>query len=447
MDFELYNYYDQRTVNNVPFLNSKEFKYITNKWGKVECRETLAEYIASNQSTFPFNVINKRAMVKNFLKLNTTRYEKYLTPSSPEVDSNILEKYDDYKYDYHSNALGMVDCPSAPFNRVSDYFMRKLRWSCPSYGHKSPIEVWENGEAKEIWGVLGVLWRGVNGTHFNDDGECTAGDLSSNSYAVAFRLGSYIATQFKPIVAKSVYEMTDAKRVLDTSMGWGDRLAGFFASSATEYIGCDPNPNTFKIYKTMAVEYSNILSNDHTITADIEDYFELVGDKKSIKIYRCGAENLPWDSISDIDCAFTSPPYFSTERYNEGGDKESDQSWSKFNEYNNWRDDFYLPVAKHSFESLSDKGFLIVNIMDPKIKGVRYYSCDELVDSLKDKFIGQFGMRIMQRPQGRHLYSTPEELKEYLNKSYIENVWCFSKSDEPIDLFRESRVATLDSFF
>ena len=33
--------------------------------------------------------------------------------------------------------------------------------------------------------------------------------------------------------------MTKAKRVLDTSCGWGDRLAGFFSSSAEEYYGCD----------------------------------------------------------------------------------------------------------------------------------------------------------------------------------------------------------------
>ena len=41
----------------------------------------------------------------------------------------------------------------------------------------------------------------------------------------SFRLGTYIATQFKPVVAKAIYQMTNAKRVLDTSCGWGDRLA------------------------------------------------------------------------------------------------------------------------------------------------------------------------------------------------------------------------------
>ena len=164
-------------------------------------------------------------------------------------------------------------------------------------------------------------------------------------------------------------------------------------------------------------------------------------------IYRCGAEDLPWNNIKDIDCAFTSPPYFSTEEYNKGGVSEEDQSWFKFNEYEKWRDDFYLPVALNSHKSLSDNGFLFVNIMDPKIKGKRYFSCDELVDSLSDYFIGQIGMRIMQRPQGNAKFKTKEELQEFMNMLFIENVWCFHSVHSDLDLFRHSRVTTLDNFF
>jgi DNA modification methylase len=167
---------------------------------------------------------------------------------------------------------------------------------------------------------------------------------------------------------------------------------------------------------------------------------------KTTQIYRCGAEDLPWDSIKNVDCAFTSPPYFSTERYNEGGEFEEDQSWSKFNEYDKWRDEFYLPVALNSFNSLSENGFLMTNIMDPKIKGSRYRSCDELVDSLQPHFLGQIGMRIMQRPQGKNKFKTKEELIEFMNKLYIENVWCFGKN-KVFDLFRHKRRATLESLF
>ena len=132
--------------------------------------------------------------------------------------------------------------------------------------------------------------------------------------------------------------------------------------------------------------------------------------------------------------------------YNKGGEFEEDQSWAKFNEYEKWRDEFYLPVALNSFNSLSENGFLMTNIMDPKIKGTRYRSCDDLVDHLQPYFLGQVGMRIMQRPQGKNKFKTKEELVEFMNKLYIENVWCFGKN-KVFDLFRHKRRATLESLF
>jgi hypothetical protein len=95
----------------------------------------------------------------------------------------------------------------------------------------------------------------------------------------------------------------------------------------------------------------------------------------------------------------------------------------------------------NSFKSLSDKGHLFINIMDPTIKGTRYYSGDELVDSLKEHFVGQIGMRIMQRPKSDKLFESEEEKAEFMNRIYIENVWCFAK--EKLDYFRHSRRATL----
>jgi hypothetical protein len=96
---------------------------------------------------------------------------------------------------------------------------------------------------------------------------------------------------------------------------------------------------------------------------------------------------------------------------------------------------------------------MMVNIMDPKIKGKRYYSGDELVDELKDSFLGQIGMRIMQRPQGKAVFSDEngdfdkEKMNNFMNKLYMENVWTFRKGNNDLDLFRHKRVVSLDSFF
>ena len=418
MSEELYNILKKCVDNTgLPVMNTNQFIDVTNRFGKEEFRKTLAEFITKEKPPYPLKRFTKEKVVDNFHRLKKADYVKYIMSSNKEV----IEKYDDYKYPYSKYGLGVIDAPST-FNYVSDSFMNDLRMACGSYGFKSPVQRWNDGD--NIWGAFGPIWRGVN----------DAKVLSRETYTMAFRLGTYIATQFKPIVAKTIYEMSDAKTVLDTSMGWGDRLTAFYASNATHYIGCDPNPNTFARYKDM-----------------IEFYDKLTGGKKTTQIYNCGAEDLPWDEIKNVDCAFTSPPYFSTERYNEGGEKEELQSWFKFNEYESWRDNFYLPVSQNTFDSLSDKGVMLINILDPKVKGKRYRSGDELVDMLLPHFMGQVGMRIMQRPQGAAVFKDDDgnfdkaAMDKFMNKIYIENVWYFAK-DKNFDLFRHTKRGTLEAF-
>ena len=410
--------------NKLPIIDQIAFERITNDIGRDQFRLDLADYIEKYRPVFPLKKITLDDVRNSFHDLQKQDIGTYCNTN----DNNVMEKYSDYKYNYNDYGLGVISAPST-YNNVSNYFHQELRLNCSSYSFKAPLDVWYNGTAKDIWRCLGPIWRGINNMKtvlVEGKEELRGGKLSESSYMSAFRLGTYIATQFKPNVAKTIYQLTNAKKVLDTSCGWGDRLAGFFASDDEEYIGCDPNPNTYKQYMKQIELYNSFLTKP-----------------KKVTIYNTGAEDLPWDTIKDVDCSFTSPPYFSTEEYNKGGEKEENQSWFKFNEYEKWRDDFFLPVSKKCFEVSKHT---LINIMDPTIKGKRYKSCDEVVDMLKDNFVGQIGMRIMQRPKSDKLFETEKDKQEFMNKTFIENVWCFSK-DKNVDLFKSIRKGTLDSFF
>jgi len=410
--------------NKLPIIDQIAFERITNDIGRDQFRLDLADYIEKYRPVFPLKKITLDDVRNSFHNLQKQDIGTYCNTN----DNNVKEKYSDYKYNYKDYGLGVISAPST-YNNVSNYFHQELRLNCSSYSFKAPLDVWYNGTAKDIWRCLGPIWRGINNMKtvlVEGKEELRGGQLSEASYMSAFRLGTYIATQFKPNVAKTIYQLTNAKKVLDTSCGWGDRLAGFFASDAEEYIGCDPNPNTYKQYMKQIELYNSFLTKP-----------------KKVTIYNTGAEDLPWDTIKDVDCSFTSPPYFSTEEYNKGGEKEENQSWFKFNEYEKWRDDFFLPVSKKCFEVSKHT---LINIMDPTIKGKRYKSCDEVVDMLKDNFVGQIGMRIMQRPKSDKLFETEKDKQDFMNKTFIENVWCFSK-DKNVDLFKSIRKGTLDSFF
>ena len=410
--------------NKLPIIDQIAFERITNDIGRDQFRLDLADYIEKYRPVFPLKKITLDDVRNSFHDLQKQDIGTYCNTN----DNNVKEKYSDYKYNYKDYGLGVISAPST-YNNVSNYFHQELRLNCSSYSFKAPLDVWQNGNAKDIWRCLGPMWRGINNMKtvlVEGKEELRGGKLSEASYMSAFRLGTYIATQFKPNVAKTIYQLTNAKKVLDTSCGWGDRLAGFFASDAEEYIGCDPNPNTYKQYLKQIELYNSFLTKP-----------------KKVTIYNTGAEDLPWDTIKDVDCSFTSPPYFSTEEYNKGGEKEENQSWFKFNEYEKWRDDFFLPVSKKCFEVSKHT---LINIMDPTIKGKRYKSCDEVVDMLKDNFVGQIGMRIMQRPKSDKLFETEKDKQDFMNKTFIENIWCFSK-DKNVDLFKSIRKGTLDSFF
>ncbi len=442
-DKSLYNRLIAAAGNDkLPLLDNKSFELLNATYGKEQMRWTLAEYIARERPVFPLTEISYNEMRDNFYNLQKFDTSTICIPKE-QVEKEVFEKYDDYKYPYSEYGLGLIN-GSSIYNKVSNYFHQDLRLNCGSYGFKAPKDVWENGTAKDIWKCLGPIWRGINkvfpvkvkeldGTETE---KLLGGSLTAKCIIEAFRLQTYIATQFKPVVAKAIYDITNAKTVLDTSCGWGDRLAGFFASDAEEYYGCDPNPNTYQRYTEQASRYNKFLSKP-----------------KKVTIWRCGAEDLPYHKLPEIDCAFTSPPYFATEEYNKGGEHEEDQSWHKFNEYENWRDKFYLPVAEKTMQSLSNGGWMLVNIMDPKVRGKRYYSSDELVDKFKDSFMGQIGMRIMQRPKSDKLFKDEKEKAEFRDRLFIENVWVFRGVDcgteefrHDLDLFRNSRKATLDSF-
>ena len=416
--------------DKLPILDNKTFELMNAEYGKEEMRKNLADYIATERPVFPLKEISEDNMRECFYNLKNFNTNTICIPKE-QVDKEVFEKYDDYQYPYSKYGLGLINGPST-YNDVSNFFMQDLRLECGSYGFRAPKEVWENGDAYAIWKCLGPIWRGINDVKLtkikdldgNETEQLLGGQLNDKSYISAFRLGTYIATQFKPVVAKAIYDMTNAKKVLDTSCGWGDRLAGFFASDAEEFYGCDPNPNTYARYNEQISKYNKLLSKP-----------------KKVTIWRCGAEDLPYHKLPSIDVAFTSPPYFATEEYNKGGEFQEDQSWHKFSEYENWRDKFYLPVAEKTMEVSK---FMFVNIMDPKVKGKRYYSSDELVNKFKDSFMGQIGMRIMQRPKSDKLFEDDKAKADFMNKMFIENVWCFGPKT---DLFKHSRKGNLDQFF
>jgi hypothetical protein len=424
--------------DGIPTIIKRDWEELNSKYSKDEIKEGLAEYISQNSVLFPFRKINFDDVVDKFNHLKTTNYSEFIMNDQ----GSVVEKYDDYKYPYSKYGKTII-AYGHYFNDISNYYQQRNRYDCGSHGFVSPNEYWYSPDLlkKMNW----TFWR------LDNDG------ITPVTIRGSFRLGAYVATQFKPHVAKTIYDFVFSKiqskhkTVLDISMGWGDRLAGFYTSKADTYVGTDPNPSVFYIYMKQCEDYETILSGEPPLITKLQvevnnvvyDGFHCVGKSgKQVIAYNAPAEDILHIIKSyKFDCIFTSPPYFSTELYDEGGD-DWKQSWARYPEYDNWWNKFYKPVLTACYESLTENGSMMMNIMDPWVAGKRYRTCDQMVDhiiSLGGYFDGQIGMRIKQRPKN----IDSKDLKKHLSTTFIENIWCFSKNGFDIT----HKFATLEDLF
>lgn len=148
---------------------------------------------------------------------------------------------------------------------------------------------------------------------------------------------------FKPRVAAAIYKLFSARRVLDFSSGWGDRLLAAIALDV-RYVGVDPNPDLVGPYKQMIQLASAERRENYTM---IESPFQTA--------------ELPEGEMYDL--VFTSPPYYDLELY------ATDIEGSNLND---WKSLFLYPSIKKAWSVLEVGGHLCLSIND--YKRVRYVS-------------------------------------------------------------------------
>lgn len=146
-------------------------------------------------------------------------------------------------------------------------------------------------------------------------------------------------SNFRPVAARDLYRHLNAKSVFDPCAGWGGRMMGAAAAGVEFYGGIDASKQT-----------ANSLSN-LAIDLDLIDW----------SIQWSAAEDVHFRD-SGFDVAFTSPPYFDTERYSE----DSEQSWKRYPTYAAWRDGFLGPLAVLMAREVRPGGFVCLNIADVK---------------------------------------------------------------------------------
>jgi hypothetical protein len=448
---DLYEYHTVQKgkhPTDLPEIDEQKWCELTGKYTKDQIVDAICVYIIKHKSKFPFKHISRGKMQDCYDNLKAMPHSSIFYVPEFLNGIRVMERFD-YKYGFdkcdEKGKLYGLACIKLlkEQNHVSDYFMEGERYRCGSWTRRSGYHLWTTGYG--IRAVISPLFR---------MGKKTKVDFQE--YATGVRLGTYLASSFKPTAAKGLYEVFGAKTVLDFSCGWGDRLAGFFASTAKTYYGCDPNDKVYSIYQKQCLVYNALdkMITIPTIQANCEldyqtiDYgklasnaimevsgshFEFVGDRKRVKIFNQGAETFDVDQIDQpLDLIFTSPPYFDTEKYGANSENTESQSWKKFDTFTAWRDEFLYKVLSRVWTKLRVGGIMAINITDVAKAKKTQKLCDDMVDwcvaNLPEcKFRGQIGMILALRPNSMGDRVDHDETNK---TKFIEPIWVFQKGGE-----------------
>lgn len=356
------------------FIPRGLWQKIISSYTKDEIHQRMKDLINDGKIKFPYREYTEQEIKNEFslLQSKTSSMSEGVW-SCKRISEEIATTYKETSF-YVPQALRIG-------TSVSDFFTQEERMEVGHERFLSPWSAW-NSEKKAFLKFL------LNPVMFDKD-------VNAKALKSALAMRSYVASQFKPQSAKVIYDFFDAKNVLDFSAGWGDRLVGFHASNAESYVGIDPNSKLHQKYKAIS-EFCNTGKKTEFICSPAEDVD--LGNR-------------------EFDFVFTSPPYFTLERYS----KEATQSWKRYPKMGKWLEGFLFPTLTKCWNHLSEGGRICVNIADAYTQGQREEICEPMLkhmETLGATYEGVIGYEMGARP-GKNMGDT--------SLMFCEPIWIWSK--------------------
>jgi hypothetical protein len=318
--------------------------------------------IRNKRIGFPYKYNQQTSSIESLHTMfrNLTLYQpisstEYSTPphnlyriqhKSSILREKMKHKLSQYKHDREYRALVWQEQPTDydTIDQLTDYFTESQRMSAGRIdkNYKTPLELWAMTTKKDeemMREILGELLKSKEG-------------LTHRSFRDAFWKTGLEANSFKTTVASSVYWYFDAKRILDISAGWGDRLMAAMAHRAERYVAYDPNINL----KPGHDEMKRVFAGDYA-------------DRYEVRYTGFETGQLGHETF---DLIFTSPPYFNFEQYSKSsigavgavGAVGTGQSMETYPRFNQWFVRFLCMSLSKAWANLDTNGNMVIHITD-----------------------------------------------------------------------------------
>ena len=404
----MYLEYFDKFLNMDPYLSidEKEWEYIKETFDKDDVKESLAKVAMTYE--IPYAEISENDAYKDLKKLKGMRHNEILVEGEW-----FAREGSEYRYGLEFEGKQQYFRRLNAGNSASNYFQQKNRWSVDGTIAPGPERTW--GNEKFMTSLMGAAYT------------LKLPKINRNVLRTMIGLRKYICSQFKPNVAKVLYDKLGSKSILDFSAGWGDRLAGFYASESGEfYLGIDPRKENHPIYQQQKEFYDKHRNN----------FFEV--DKKCLFV-ESPAEDFEY-TPDMYDTVFTSPPYFGVERYS----YDDTQSWVRYKTIDEWNEKFLQKTLEKLWVSIKSGGYLLVNIADVFARTAGQRNMVEICNPMNDflstfsdsEYQGCIGMEMAKRPNSGGAGTanddsfTDESLKlaeETKEKTFCEPIWIWRK--------------------
>jgi len=289
--------------------------------GAGEIDSNYVEKVKAGEAEFPWkkNDFTAEQIMQKFENLKKYTIQQDTTERYPEVKLNselfplkyknkfltFMSKYEDYdNYDV-----------------ITDYFTEYARMAANIEGKMSPLEFWRSPLMRKVLTKL-------------DEQRIP---YTNKNLREALYKNVKECTQFKVSLVVSVLKYFSAKRYLDISAGWGDRLIGALACDLEYYDAWDPNETLKKGHDEIIQFFPSKTKAQIT--------YEPFEDAVLTKTY---------------DLIFSSPPFFNYEIY----DDSPKQSVANYSNFADWLIKFLLVSIRKSWANLEFDKHLVIHISD-----------------------------------------------------------------------------------
>ena len=405
----MYLSYFDKFLDLEPYLeiDEKEWEYIKETFDKEDVKESLAKVAMTYE--IPYAEISEKDALKEYKKLKGMHQSDILVEGEW-----FAREGTEYSYPLEFEGKQQYFRRINSGNSASNYFQQANRWSVDGSVSPGPKRTWES--EKFMTSLMGSAYS------------LKMPKINRNVLRTMIGLRKYICAQFKPNVAKVLYDKLGSKSILDFSAGWGDRLAGFYASETGEfYLGIDPRKENHPIYEEQKWWYDK-----HRTMFEV--------NKKSLLI-QSPAEDFQYKE-NMYDTVFTSPPYFSVERYS----YDDTQSWVRYKDIDAWNKMFLQTTLENLWPSVKRGGYVMINISDvytnSKWSTERGWleicnPMNDFMDTFKDsEYRGCIGMELAKRPNSGgagtaksdgYTEEALQKAKETKDKVFCEPIWVWQK--------------------